>query len=326
MDEHQAASSLEAVCRPLLKLAKLLCGMQTSFITLIDWNNMRQSVLHCDSDPQLPLAEGVMVDWSESLCRRMFSVGDVQSCSVDNLFADTPAAAMGIKSFVVLPVVYAQRTLGTFCVASSERVELAPQVVEQLQLISDALSYQFHLALELQALQARDADRQAAMDELEQQAMTDPLTGLLNRRGFTQQWQRAMAHSTANANANALAVMLIDIDHFKSLNDQHGHEQGDQALVAMATALSRVIRKQDIACRLGGDEFVLAAPATDAKGLEQLAQRLQQELQAIARPFSVQVSVGIAAAPGHPVDDLLRLADQALYRSKQQGRNCIHIA
>jgi diguanylate cyclase len=120
--------------------------------------------------------------------------------------------------------------------------------------------------------------------------------------------------------------MLIDIDHFKSLNDQHGHEQGDQALVAMATALSRVIRKQDIACRLGGDEFVLAAPATDAKGLEQLARRLQQELQAIARPFSVQVSVGIAAAPVHPVDDLLRLADQALYRSKQQGRNCIHIA
>lgn len=324
MDEHQAASSLEAVSRPLLKLAKLLCGMQTSFITLIDWNNMQQSVLHCDSDPQLPLSEGVVVDWSESLCRRMFSVGDVQSCSVDNLFADTPAAALGIKSFVVLPVVHAQRTLGTFCVASSERVELAPQVVEQLQLISDALSFQFHQALALQTLQQRDEDRQQLMDELHQQASTDPLTGLLNRRGFTLQWQRAMAHSTATA--NALAVMLIDIDHFKSLNDQHGHEQGDQALVAMAKALNRVTRKHDIVCRLGGDEFVLAAPDTDAKGLEQLALRLQQAIQTIAQPLSVHISVGIAAAPEHAVDDLLRLADEALYRSKQQGRNCIHIA
>lgn len=324
MDDHQAASSLQAVSRPLLKLAKLLCGMQTSFITLIDWNNMRQSVLHCDSDPQLPMAEGVVVDWSESLCRRMFSAGNVQSCAVDSLFADTPGAAQGIKSFVVLPVMHEQRTLGTFCVASRERVELAPQVIEQLQLIADALSYQFYLALELQALQQIDEDRQQLIDDLHQQAATDPLTGLLNRRGFTQQWQRALA--TSAATASPLAVMLIDIDHFKKLNDQHGHESGDHALANLAKALGRVTRKQDIVCRLGGDEFVLAAPGADSKGLEQLALRLQQELQTLAKALSMQISVGIAAAPEHPLDDLLRLADQALYRSKQQGRNCISIA
>lgn len=324
MVEPVVTSSLEAVSRPLLKLAKQLCGMQSSFITLIDWNSMRQRVLHCDSDPQLPMQEGIEVDWSESLCRRMFSSGGVQSNRVDSLFADTPAAASGIKSFVVLPVAHAERTLGTFCVASTERVELDERVLEQLQLISDALSYQFHLAQELQKLQKHVADNQLQIDDLQQQASTDPLTGLLNRRGFTQLWQRAMAHSASTG--SALAVMLIDIDHFKSLNDQHGHERGDQALVKMAQALGAITRKHDFVCRLGGDEFVLAAPGSDAEGLHQLAQRLQQQLQEATQDFSIHISVGIAAAPQHPVDELLRLADQALYRSKQQGRNCIHSA
>ncbi|WP_341304858.1 sensor domain-containing diguanylate cyclase [Pseudomonas sp. TMP25] len=324
MDEPLATSSLEAVSRPLLKLAKMLCGMQTSFITLIDWNNMRQSVLHCDSDPALPITEGTVVDWSESLCRRMFSNGDVQSCNIDSLFADTPGAGMGIKSFVVLPVVLADRTLGTFCVASLERVELDEQVLEQLQLISDALSYQFHLELEYQALHKRAEDRQQLIDDLHQQASTDPLTGLLNRRGFTLQWQRAMAHSAITG--SSLAVMMIDIDHFKKLNDLHGHERGDAALIHVASALGRVTRKQDFVCRLGGDEFVVVAPGSDASGLEILGQRLQQQLQTVAHDLFMHVSIGIAAAPQHPVDDLLRLADQALYRSKQQGRNCINSA
>jgi diguanylate cyclase len=324
MVEHIAISSLEALSRPLLKLAKTLCGMQTSFITLIDWNSMRQRVLHADSDALLPIPEGTEVDWSESLCRRMFSIGSMQSNTVDSLFADTPGAAKGIKSFVVLPVVHGEATLGTFCVASTERVELDDQVVEQLQLISDALSYQFHLALELQKLRKHVQDNHLKIDDLQQQASTDPLTGLLNRRGFTLLWQRAMAHSACEG--SPLAVMMIDIDHFKSLNDQYGHEHGDKALVGMAKALGAITRKNDFVCRLGGDEFVLAAPGTDAQGMEKLAKRLQQALQAVTQDVSIHISVGIAAAPQHPVDDLLRLADQALYRSKQQGRNCIHSA
>lgn len=324
MVDPVVTSSLEAVSRPLLKLAKKLCGMQTCFITLIDWNGMSQRVLHADCDSALPMEEGAEVDWSESLCRRMFSSGGVQSNTVDSLFADTPAAASGIKSFVVLPVIHAERTLGTFCVASTERVELDEEVLEQLQLISDALSYQLHLTLELKRLHKHVEENRLQIDDLQQQASTDPLTGLLNRRGFTLLWQRAMVHSAATG--NALAVMLIDIDHFKSLNDQHGHERGDEALVKLAKALGAITRKGDFVCRLGGDEFVLAAPGSDAKGLENLAQRLQQQLQQATQDMSLQISVGIAAAPQHPVEELLRLADQALYRSKQQGRNCIHSA
>ena len=316
--------SLEAVSRPLLKLAKKLCGMQTSFITLIDWNSMRQRVLYTDCDQVLPITEGAEVDWSESLCRRMFSSGDMQSSAVDSLFADTPGAASGIKSFVLLPVAHAERTLGTFCVAGTERIELDDQVLEQLQLISEALSYQFHLALELQKLQQNVEDNQLQIDDLQQQASTDPLTGLLNRRGFTLLWQSAMAHSAGTG--SQLAVMLIDIDHFKSLNDQHGHERGDEALVNVAKALGSVTRKDDFVCRLGGDEFVLVAPGADAKGLERLAHRLQQRLQEATQDMSLQISVGIAAAPQHPAEELLRMADEALYRSKQQGRNCIHSA
>lgn len=324
MVDPVVTTSLEAVSRPLLKLAKKICGMQTSFITMIDWNNMRQRVLHADSDMLLPMLEGAEIDWSESLCRRMFSSGSVQSSTVDSLFADTPGAADGIKSFVVLPVAHAERTLGTFCVASTERVELDDQVLEQLQLISDALSYQFHLTLELQKLQQHVESNQLQIDDLQQQASTDPLTGLLNRRGFTSLWQRAMSHSSGTG--SPLAVMLIDIDHFKSLNDLHGHDRGDEALVKIAKALGAVTRKQDFVCRLGGDEFVLAAPGADAEDLENLAQRLQQQLQAATQDMSLQISVGIAAAPKHAVEELLRLADQALYRSKQHGRNCIHSA
>jgi diguanylate cyclase (GGDEF)-like protein len=94
----------------------------------------------------------------------------------------------------------------------------------------------------------------------------------------------------------------------------------------VAKALGSVTRRDDFGCRVGGDEFVLVAPGADAKGLERLAHRLQQRLQEATQDMSLQISVGIAAAPQHPAEELLRMADEALYRSKQQGRNCIHSA
>ena len=295
MSDPSADRMLEALSRPLLRLVKDLCGMQASFITVIDWNTQLQRVILVDADPELPLYEGAESAWSQSLCRHMFSQGIQHSDCMEQLFPDTPGVAMGIRSFIVLPVVHGEKTLGTLCAASQQRRPLDDATRQRLQLISD----------------------------LKELADTDPLTGLLNRRGFARCWQQLQSEPSGR-----LAVMVIDIDHFKRINDQHGHERGDQALQLLAAALRTLSRQQDYLARLGGDEFVLAARDSNATGLASLAKRLQGYLQEHCAPGSapIELSIGIADNTRQATDDLLRLADQALYQSKQQGRNRIQIS
>ena len=323
MSDPSADYMLEALSRSLLRLVKDLCGMQASFITVIDWNTQLQRVILVDADPELPLCEGAESAWSQSLCRHMFSQGIQHSDCMEQLFPDTPGVAMGIRSFIVLPVVHGEKTLGTLCAASQQRRPLDDATRQRLQLISEAISLQLHLTLELQQLRQEAASRQQQISDLKELADTDPLTGLLNRRGFARCWQQLQSEPSGR-----LAVMVIDIDHFKRINDQHGHERGDQALQLLAAALRTLSRQQDYLARLGGDEFVLAARDSNATGLASLAQRLQGYLQEHCAPGSapIELSIGIADNTRQATDDLLRLADQALYQSKQQGRNRIQIS
>ena len=163
--------------------------------------------------------------------------------------------------------------------------------------------------------------------KLQEQAISDPLTGLYNRRYLNEFLPRELGRS--GRNAVPVAVMLIDLDHFKRVNDSFGHEAGDIVLVAVGALLKEKVRGSDIACRYGGEEFALVLPET---GEEPAARRAEDIRVAISnlglsharKPLGkVTASFGIALFPDHAqdTDALLRVADVALYAAKGAGRN-----
>ncbi|MGE0667980.1 MAG: diguanylate cyclase [Sphingomonadales bacterium] len=162
------------------------------------------------------------------------------------------------------------------------------------------------------------------IEEKDYLASHDELTRLYNRRAFTEQGMLALA--AAEKQGRPASMLLIDIDHFKSVNDTLGHEAGDQALRAIAQTLSAACRRTDVIGRHGGEEFCVMCPDTNAEEALRLGERLLREVEAItpppglARRFSI--SIGIATADGpESWDALLQQADKALYVAKDTGRN-----
>ncbi len=159
-------------------------------------------------------------------------------------------------------------------------------------------------------------------------AITDPLTSLFNRR-YMESHLTALVEQAASR-GKPLTVLVIDIDYFKSINDAHGHDAGDDVLRDFALRIKRSIRGIDLACRLGGEEFVVVMPETDLAVAAMVAERLRRRIA--AEPFAIQqgastipvtISIGIAALRGRndTAASLLKRADQALYRAKRDGRN-----
>lgn len=164
-------------------------------------------------------------------------------------------------------------------------------------------------------------------DELSRQALTDGLTGLGNRRFFQQRLCAEAARSSRNA--EPFALVLMDLDHFKKVNDTFGHPTGDQVLRAIAEVLCKGLRRSDVACRIGGEEFALILPGTGAGNAAILADKLRRRISSACRTvlppdWSVTVSIGIncGAGPGTiDVEALVTEADKALYSAKETGRN-----
>jgi len=168
----------------------------------------------------------------------------------------------------------------------------------------------------------------AAFDELERSAFTDALTGLHNRAFFDQALRRELKR--ARRGARPLALLLVDVDDFKRVNDTLGHTAGDRALAALGRLVRRTLREIDLAARFGGEELVLLLPETAREGARIAAERLRL---AVAEGFAGDapagtVSVGAAATPedGLEAEALLAAADGALYRAKGEGRNRVALA
>jgi diguanylate cyclase (GGDEF)-like protein len=163
--------------------------------------------------------------------------------------------------------------------------------------------------------------------KLQEQAISDPLTGLYNRRYLNEFLPRELARS--GRSAVPVAVMLIDLDHFKRVNDSSGHEAGDIALRAVADLLRANVRGSDIACRFGGEEFALILPETDAEAAVRRAEGIRVAISKLDLSYSgkplgrMTASFGLALFPDHApdTDELLRVADVALYAAKGAGRN-----
>ena len=169
-------------------------------------------------------------------------------------------------------------------------------------------------------------ENKQAEEKIRQLAHFDPLTQLPNRALLAARCEQAL--SVAQRHTTSLAIMFLDLDHFKNINDALGHGVGDDLLVALAVRLNAAVREQDTVSRLGGDEFVLVLLDTDMAGAARVADKL---IRAALLPFhlgphelTVTPSIGIAMYPndGTDFDTLCRCADVAMYRAKQDGRNC----
>jgi diguanylate cyclase (GGDEF)-like protein len=161
---------------------------------------------------------------------------------------------------------------------------------------------------------------------LAEQALTDDLTGLANRRHGARQLEREIA--LAVRHGRVLALARVDVDHFKQINDSHGHQAGDEVLAEVARRLAGGVRGGDELARWGGDEFVVILPGTDKAGALRAAERLRAAVaaapvDAAGRALPVTVSVGWAHWAGDTPDDLLARADRALYKAKDAGRNTV---
>jgi diguanylate cyclase (GGDEF)-like protein len=177
-------------------------------------------------------------------------------------------------------------------------------------------------ARDIEALVARTTQLRREQDDLRRQASIDQLTGVLNRRGVEQ----ALAGLGERA-TTGIALIMVDLDHFKRINDSHGHTTGDHVLQRVAAVMVQNVRVDDILGRWGGEEFIVVCANCTAGHAAQIAEKIRQRIETTAfgsrHRISVTASFGAAATQGGMADfaDTLRRADEALYRAKSQGRN-----
>jgi two-component system cell cycle response regulator len=235
------------------------------------------------------------------LCSQLRSLPEGRNVPILVLVSDgdrrklTQALEMGVNDYLTRPV---------------DKNELTARVRTQLRKkrYQDRLRHNVQLSLEM--------------------AITDQLTGLHNRRYMARHLDSLI--SNAQKSNKPLAFLIMDIDHFKAVNDTHGHDIGDEVLREFANRISANIRGIDLACRYGGEEFVVVMPDTDVDFAYTIAERLRKSVETtpieISRApgaLNVTISIGIAASAGGDdnAEKLLHRADQALYRAKREGRN-----
>jgi diguanylate cyclase (GGDEF)-like protein len=216
---------------------------------------------------------------------------------------------------VVVPLIFHERLMGALCVAADEQTRVWG---ENEVLLLQTVANQVAVAVNHANLFA----------QIQQQALTDALTGCYNRRSFEMQFDREL--QVAKRHHQPVSLIMLDLDHFKQLNDTVGHDAGDEALRRLAVCFQEELRGVDSAARFGGDEFALILPQAYAEGALIVAERLRERIAGIQiRGFGgLTASMGIATFPTHGISrpELVHVADSALYNAKRTGRNrvCIY--
>ncbi|WP_429175208.1 GGDEF domain-containing protein [Aeromonas salmonicida] len=321
-----AARDLESLTRPLLEMLETVTGLESTYLTQIDLEQSAQHILYARNSAALQIPEGVSVDWSDTLCRRALDEGRLYAADVADRWGDSAAArAMGIRTYMSSPVRTSSGSLyGTLCGASAEHKPLVTGSEHLIAFFARLIAEHVEREQLLQQLQQ-------ANNELSRQALSDPLTGLPNRRALMLELHRLF--SLLKRTGHPLLISFIDLDGFKAINDTHGHDAGDLLLQTMAQQLAGALRSGDLLARVGGDEFVavgmgpLSGEETVEAAVHSFQRRLFEQSQ-VQLPLASQVlnypgaSVGVVAVDpaSISIDDALRQADACMYAVKRQRR------
>lgn len=317
--ELNAVMGLDAVAQAATKAVKALFAVDLVAVSLLEGELLR--IIHADGanaqrfqSLQFTLDEGLT---GQSVNKRVVLPHGGEYRGVQPIFTASDKLA-DLRSLLVIPLEVPDSegpVIGALTVGSREAALFSPQQQKVLELIATTLATKLDLA--------------QAHEKIRELATQDGLTGLATRRVFNDRIESMLQRAErAEPEAGRMALIMMDVDHFKKLNDTYGHPFGDEVLKQVAKVVQRAVRKVDLAARYGGEEFVVLLEDANEEGALLLAERIRKDVESLrfensGREVRVTISLGIAAFPrdGGLAADLKNNADKALYKAKHDGRN-----
>jgi diguanylate cyclase (GGDEF)-like protein len=323
MRAAQRSPDVDEGVREMLEAARRLLHADLAWIgllpkvpsgrTLVAWADER-GVSPLTGRTLTPLQRAAIEAATESEGGLLVSPGRPRA--LDGMFRE-----LGLRRGMLMPLLGEDRVVGVLLVG--DRADDRGAFNAEHLRILEAYASHASVLIENDRLERSLEEVTALKEQLRHQAFHDALTGLPNRVLFAEHVTRATAHQKGRTGRPA--VLFLDLDDFKTINDSLGHDAGDELLVAVAGRVKNAVRTCDVPARLGGDEFAVLAPTAEPEDAEAIAERLVRSLDEPfvvgGREISVHASIGIAfAEPGASADELLRSADVAMYSAKQSGK------
>ncbi len=325
----------------LLAIAAGICGTSMGAVTLVDaqrqWFKANKGLPVDETPRDIAFCAHAILTPDE-----LFVVPDALA---DVRFFDNPLVTghPNIRFYAGAPLVLqGGEAVGTLCVIDDSPHDITPFQKRALEGLSRQLVALLELRMAHKELRGHLAERewyerelQRSHEQLEQEnaqlsemSRTDPLTGLVNRRVFNSTIDNEFVRAaTGNTENTALAMAVIDIDHFKAINDTHGHPAGDAVLVAVAQCLRAHCAPGATVARFGGEEFAILLHGEDAHDIGHCCEVLRAAIESLHMRARVTVSIGVSVLrTGDSVGDLYSRADEALYAAKRSGRNRVVVA
>lgn len=277
-------------------------------VSVATWGTKSETICPTDYNNCLVMKQGKLLLSDES------EIEKTKQCNVISTLDNI------MLPFVCVPLIANGETIGILHIVAEK--DLSNTVRELWSQLADTTANK--LALEIANLQLRE--------RLRQQSFRDPLTGLFNRRYLDETLQREIKR--ANRYHHPIGIIMLDIDHFKKLNDTYGHDGGDTVLRNIGTLLHSQVRGEDIACRYGGEEFTLILPSATLHQTTQRAELFREQIAQLDIMHNgtllrkITASLGVACFPDHGTTDdtVMKAADTALYEAKHAGRNRVVVA
>lgn len=321
------ARTFEDLVRPLLEALEFATELETAYLTRIDEEAGIQRVLFSHNTNMMIIPEGLIVPWQDTLCKRALDDGQFYTNDISSCWGDSEAAReLGIVTYVSTPIQLEDGSLyGTLCAASTKPQPLTGKGEQFLSFFAALITQQLYREKLIDQLQITN-------ERLESLSNTDMLTGLPNRRSTFTEMSRMFA--IAERAGQSILIAYIDLDNFKKINDDYGHEIGDAFLIEVSNRLGNCMRKGDFLGRLGGDEFVvIGLGPTIGEDSDLVVKLMQDRLQSPSQGrFEFEncsfdysgASCGVVSVDPASVapEDALHMADAVMYAQKRSRKTC----
>jgi diguanylate cyclase (GGDEF)-like protein len=331
LDSLRITDSLpEPAYDAVVRLASIICGTPIAMVSLITRNRQwfkSRIGLELEETPR-------SMAFCDHAIRSPDELMEVPDASLDPRFSENPLVTSdpNIRFYAGRPLVDSSgHALGTVCVIDRIPRQLDEAQRNGLSALADVVSGLLEARRNSLLTERALADREFAYrcleryrSHLEQRLAQDNLTGLLTR---AETERRSREYANAGV-AEPFALAIIDVDHFKRVNDTHGHAAGDIALKQVGQVINSHVSADDIAGRYGGEEFLIVLGQGDREQMLETLERVRASVEALPLPFPLTVSIGVAfgSRGQDTVDDMFNRADAALYRAKEAGRNRMELA